>query len=222
MHPVNLITASITEKTLIPCEPKEELCCVTGQRGPCIPRKLGVLSSFTSQDVFAAPQSAWISVDAWQALKHRPERASSWYCDGREFRTLNRRAVRDMVLAGQYGDTWAAYATTSYKKHGSLWAIVNRSPRAVWRFEMLNVDCSDRVRLMEIWTRLNEELRAGFGRSLLETLDCPAFLLNKLGAARWLALEQWARPLIQSPLYRFLCYLLPSQEELKEGFDHAA
>lgn len=55
----------------------------------------------------------------------------------------------------------------------------------------------------------------GFGRSILETLECPVFVLSKIGIDKWFKLESWAKPIYQSNLYQFLCYLLPSQQELK-------
>jgi hypothetical protein len=129
---------------------------------------------------------------------------------------LDRIGVREIVIEEKYPAVWSGYVTTSYKKHGSLWARVNANGVRFWRFEALDVDCSDHGYLMRVWERLNEELRRGFSRPTLESLACPPFFLKKVGVDKWLELERWARPIAASPLYRFLCYLLPSQKELAD------
>lgn len=218
MHTVNLIASAIAqdpEKAVYTGETIQGICAVTGVYDSCIPRKELLGKSFTNGDLLAAPESNLISLDALHTLTYKWERASSWYCDGERFIRLDRKGVRSMVLTAQYSKHWSGYATTSYKKHGSLFTKVNTSGRIIWRFEMRNADCTDHKRLFDIWTRLNTELRGGIGRSILESLDCPPFLIKKFGIQRWMEFEQWARPLYQGALYQFLCYLLPSQEELK-------
>lgn len=218
MHTVNLIASAICkepEKTVYIGDTRLGVCAVTGKQDICVQRKELLGKSFTNGDLLAAPESGLVSLDAYHALTYKWERASSWYCDGEKFVRLDRRSVREMVLAAQYGKQWSGYATTSYKKHGSLFAKVNTAGRAIWRLEMRDADCTDHNRLMAIWDRLNDELRGGIGRSVLESLDCPPFLVKKFGIKRWMDFEQWARPLYQGALYKFLCYLLPSQEELK-------
>jgi len=228
----------------LPCEPATAICAVTGVETECLPRNKIIGSSFTDNQMLVAPNSKFISVDtfiAWffgyygkegsKRLKC-PERMSSWlvtknqdannppYFDG--FYELDRQGVRDFVinyLVKGYmidDEIWSIYVTTSYKKHGSLYTKVNTGNKAIVRFEMLDVDCSDREKLMEIWNRLNIEIRKGFGRSILETLECPISVINKIGLEDWVYFEQWAKPLFRSPLYKFMCYLLPSQAELKE------
>jgi hypothetical protein len=216
MHAISLISASLSEseRAELPCEPVAGVCAVTGLAGPCVPRKHLLGKSFTNLDVLAAPSSGMVGVETYQALGYKWERMSSWICDGLTFRRLTRVEVRPLVLEGVAAERWAGYITTSYKKHGALWAKVNGPGRAVWRFEMRDVDCSDRARMAEVWSRLNEELRGGIGRSVLESLDCPPFLIGKVGVARWLAFEAWARPIWRSGLYQLMCYLLPSNEEL--------
>lgn len=214
MHPVDLIAACLPAPAL-DATPVTGICCVTGTEGQCLPRKALLGKSFTNGDCLAAPGSPLVGLAAYTALTYKWERMSSWYCDGKEFVRLDRQGVRAMVLGRNYGPVWSGYATTSYKKHGALVSKINSAAQVVWRFEMLDVDCTDHERLLTIWARLNEELRAGIGRSLIESLDCPPFLLRKIGVSRWVEFERWARPLYQGGLYRFLCYLLPSKEELK-------
>jgi hypothetical protein len=214
MHAVDLIASAIAPEPL-PCEPGEGVCCVTGQVTACLPRKHLLGKSFTNLDLLAAPQSDMVGVAAYQALIYKWERMSSWYCDGRTFSRLDRQQVRAMVLAGAYGSRWAGYVTTSYKKHGALRAPVNTGSKRVWLFEMAPVDCSNHDRLLLMWERLNRELRAGIGRSVLESLEPNSFVLKSVGYARWRDFVAWARPLYQGALYQFCAYLLPSIEELK-------
>lgn len=217
MHAVNLIARSLTETEVPrPTPIGTGICCVTGQEGPVVRRKdlLGI--SFTDGALLAAPKSEWASVDAYRALRYKWERMSSWLCDGEQFSRLDRQGVRNAVLHNELpAKPWCGYATTSYKKHGALRAPINNGDKAVWLFEMRLVDCSNRFILFDWWIELNRALRKGFGRAILETLDCPASVMAKVGVAEWIAFEAWAQPKRQSALYAFLCYLLPSQEELK-------
>lgn len=229
MHAINLIASAVRKTALpprLPEEPKQQICCLTGASCECIPVRHILSNTFTNYDLLRAPQSAWIGVDVWVAWMYgyfsddtkkremRPERMSCWWTDGEIFRQLKRAEVRELVLNPQYTRPWAGYVTTSYKKHGSLVASVNVGRQNVWAFEMRTVDCSDVVRVGAWWNRLNEALRAGLGRSILETLDCPTFVMRKIGVDIWVDFQTWARDKYQSALYSFLCYLLPSKAEL--------
>lgn len=226
MHAITLIARAIDPARChpLPEPPADGVCCITGLRVPTIARKKLLGKSFMDGAVLAAPSSDRVSVDAWRVFtfnedrgKKRgyfPERQSSWLCDGNTLTLLDRQGVRGYVLSAPAAPHWCGYATTSYKKHGSLRAPVNSGTRAVWLWETRLVDCTDRVRVAEWWARLNAALRLGFGRNVLESLDCPEFMLAKYGWREWMEFERWARPVHQSALYQFLCYLLPSQEEL--------
>lgn len=218
MHTVNLIAKAIPvneQQILPPLKPEMHTCCLTGQQEFCIPRKNLFGASFTNIDLLAAPTSQYVGIDAFVALKYRAERMSSWYCDGKIFMKLRRQEVREKVIRGVYSNVWAGYVTTSYKKHGALFAKLNSGNKVIWRFEMLDVDCSNHEKLMFIWNRLNLELRSGIVRPVLESLISSPFLIYKIGLKRWLDFYEWALPLYQGSLYKFMCYLLPSQEELK-------
>lgn len=213
-HPVSLISSAIDHIDL-PCEPIEGVCAVTGLFGLSIPRKELFGKSFTNIDLLARPDSDLVGVDAYQALKYKWERMSSFFCDGKTFVKLDRVGVRDMVFADQMPDRWIGYATTSYKKHGALRTPVNTINRRQWLFEMQVVDCTDMETVRQWWGEINRYLRLGIGRTVMESLNCPPYLMRKIGLQNWLALEIWATDKYQSPLYQFLCYLLPSQKELK-------
>jgi hypothetical protein len=205
---------------VLPCEPVLATCCLLGIETNCIPRKYAFSSNFTGIDMLKAPESAYFSVEGYYALKYKWERNTSWFCDGECFFCLDRLAVREYVLKEEMPDRWIGYATTSYKKHGALVAKINGKNRRNWLFENTLVDCTPYDKMLEWWEILNEALRSGIGRKILETLDCPIFVMQKIGITKWQTYEKWARTRYRSPLYQFLCYLLPSQLELKaEGDD---
>lgn len=217
MHAITLISRALRahERCEPPAEPVQGRCCVTGEAGQCLPRSALLGRSFTDQHLLALPGSNMVSMEAWWALKHPPERQSSWFCDGDVFQLLNRQGVRQLVLQGVTAEQWCAYVTTSYKKHGVLRAPVNTRGRQVWLFELLSVDCSDRDRVLLWWTKLNQFLRAGISRSFLTARAIPPGIALKLGIQLIADFETWAAPIFQDPLYQFLCYLLPSLEELR-------
>ena len=220
MHPVHLIAAAIDpsdpDRPELDAETRTGVCAVSGVECATVARKDLFGKSFTDGAVLAAPDSDRVGVDAYMALRYKWERMSSWICDGENFRRLNRVGVRDAVFAPSLPtQPWASYATTSYKKHGALRARINNGSRRVWLFESRLVDCSDMNLVMDWWLRLDAALRLGFGRSILETLDCPSAVMGKIGPRAWMEFEAWARQRKNSALYAFLCYLLPSQEELR-------
>lgn len=216
MHTIDLIAKALSEEeSPSPETDRMGICCVTGAEGPVVKRKDLIGSSFTDGALLARPDSKDAGVNAYRVLKYRPERTSSWWADGKEFKKLTRVEVRAAVFADPPDGPWAGYATTSYKKHGAMRAPVNGPGKAVWLFETRLVDCSDRGRMNEWWKVLNDALRGGIGRSIIETLDCPTFVMGKVGLSMWMDFERWARDKCKSALYAFLCYLLPSQEELK-------
>jgi len=192
-------------------------CAVTGSMTDCIERKKLLGGSFTTQSTLAFPGSDYVSLNAFYALKYRPERGSSWIVSEKEFKKLSRVEIRPLVLRHPGFKTWSGYATTSYKKHGSVLSPVNNERRAVWVFETLIVDCSDNEKVNEIYNKLCEYQLKGFGRTIFESCEIPSYLIAKLGLQEWLEFESWARPIFKSNLYQFLCYLLPSQAELKEN-----
>lgn len=231
MHTIDLLASSLSLESAdpLPTEAADGVCAITGRTCQTIPRRKLLGASFRDQAILAAPESDRVGVPAWTAFTHHedrgkkrafyPERQSAWICDADGFRQLDRQAIRRIVLAGDYRAPWAAYATTSYKKHGALYAPVNGDGSAVWQWEMERVDCSDHDRLREVWRNLRSAQDIGLPRPVIETLDPHLAQIRKAGIEAWTEFEDWARPLHRSPLYRFLCYLLPSQEELKEWRD---
>ena len=208
-----------------PESPAEGICCVLGTLEPCIDRSYAIKPSFTNLDLLRAPDSDHVSVRAWRVLTHSvpgaegkkrdtfPLMQSSWVCDGKNVIYLNRQGVRSLVLDGVQADIWCGYVTTSYKKHGCLRTPMNRNDTQRWLFELEVVDCSDRAKVADWWERLRTTREAAVPRPVIETLDCSVHLMGK-HLALWQQFEPWARSHYQSPLYRFLTYLLPSQDEL--------
>jgi hypothetical protein len=193
------------------------ICCITGEKTDCIAREELIGKSFNNHDYLLAPESNLISLEAWRTLKYKWERASSFFCDGKNFLRLSRVGVRDKFFEPEMPDMWIGYATTSYKKHGCFAVKMNMSRKSrIWSFEMRRVDASDIAKRDDWWGRLNEYLRLGISRPVMETLSVNPAYIPKIGVENWLKFEAWARNKYQSNLYAFLCYLLPSQEELKE------
>lgn len=221
MTAIDLIAAALPQEAP-PEHPEPGMCCVTGTEGPTIARKHVIKPSFTNLDLLRAPHSDRAGIAAWRVLNHAPARQSLWWCDGREFRLLKRADVRALVLGGVTAPRWCGYATTSYKKHGALLCPVNTGPRQRWLFEMLVVDCSDRDRVAEWWSILRAAQDGGIARPLIENLDISPGYIGKIGWRTWRDFEDWACPRFRSPLYQFLTYLLPSQEELKHVKDQQA
>lgn len=221
MHPITVIASAIQQDP--ECPPVEwateaGICAVTGMvEAATIPRKLLLGPSFTDGALLAAPGSDRVSVAAYKALRFKWERMSSWICDGETFVRLDRQGVRAAVFAEPPVRPWCGYATTSYKKHGAIRTKVNGPGRRIWLFETRLVDCSDMAETLAVWNKLNAALRLGFGRPALEAVECPPWLMAKVGIDAWRDFEAWALPLKQSALYAFMCYLLPSQEELKNA-----
>lgn len=216
MNPIVLISNSFRSEHIdLPCNPVEGICTVTGLLTKCVPRKYALGKSFTNIDLLTVPSSNMISVDAYQVLKYKWQRMSSWLCNGKEFKRLDRVAVRPLVLNGVDTKYWCGHVTTSYKKHGGLRAKVNNSKYGLWVFDEKIVDCRDAWKVRGIYEILDDAIRKGIGRTVLLSLNAPPYLISKVGFKYWMSLVQWARPLYQGNLYLLLVYLLPSQLELK-------
>lgn len=215
MHAVDLIATSMPEQERepLPCEPVTGTCCLTGQHVPCVPRKSLFGKSFTNMDAFAAPESPLVSVSAFLALKYKWQRMSLWLTDGREFIRPDRAQVRTWVLDGVEADLWAAFVTTSYKKHGFR-APVNRHRFGRWLYDETIIDCTDNERVRELFDGMCEWQKKGISRPTMESLSCPVAVMAKIGIDIWHDFEQWAKPR-QGRVWSFLCYLLPSKEEMK-------
>lgn len=227
MHAIDLIIHAIP-----PAEPPEipveGTCCITGMTCPTIARRHVIKPSFTGLDILRAPMSDRAGVAAWRVTTYSvskpdkkrdgfPLRQSHWLCDGKSVEYLDRQGVRRHVLDGVTAERWAAYATTSYKKHGCLLAPVNINGSQQWLWETRIVDCSDRDEVAETWSRLRAAQDSGIPRPLIEHLDIAPGYMGKIGWRVWRDFESWARPRMRSPLYQFLTYLLPSKEELRNA-----
>lgn len=221
MHPITLIASSIKKDDPdYPELPDAKVatgeCCFTGEKTDCIPRSLLLGKSFNNHDTLLRPGSKFASLDAWVCMKYKWERSSSFFCDGKSFDRLNRQGVRDKFFQKELPDLWVGHATTSYKKHGSLLTKTNMSRKnRIWSFEMKLVDASDIQKRDEWWGILNEYLRLGISRPVMESLTINPAYISKIGLDVWVKFERWATDKYQSNLYAFLCYLLPSQDELK-------
>jgi hypothetical protein len=223
MTAVELIAQAIrgtSECPVFPAKTERGVCCVTGQETECVPRKELIGAAFTNLDLLACPASDLVGLDAYVTMKYKWARMSSWIAsEDFGFKRLDRQGVRNTVIGWEPTEKrWAAYATTSYKKHGALHAPVNSGSQCIWRFENVTVDCSNREKLNDWWGVMLEAMKRGISRPSLEEMSIYAPTLKKVGLTYWEELRSWGKDKYLSPLYKFLCYLLPSQAEIKEGF----
>ncbi len=222
MNVYELISDSIKDLHVpLPSKPIQGICAVTGEKCLCVPRKKLFSSNFTEQPILQCTTSQFVGIEVYQALKYKKTRMSSWIAYQGELRLLKRIDVRPLVLSGAGADLWAGWVTTTYKKHGATRARLNSTGQAIWAFDEMLIDCSDLKEINGIYNQLVVYLRKGFSRTALESLNCPSFVVRRASLREWLELIEWARPLYKSNLYKFLCYLLPSQDELKaEGWEN--
>lgn len=218
LHSIDLINRQI-EHIELPCESTEQICSITGEMRQCIPIKYLFGSKFTNHDILKI-KSGFVSIEAYQALKWKWERYSSWIVTENEIKLLGKSHAgenwRKEIINYIYQPPnclWAGYITTSYKKHGALRTPVNGNSN-IWLFEMdiVNINIS---KFDEYYHTLLTMLKYGFGRPVLETLRCSAHIMKKCGFAEWFDFQVWALDKYKSPLYKFVCYLLPPQSELK-------
>lgn len=214
MHVVDLIAKHF--KTDLPEKPEIGICCLTGCECETISRKFVFSSNFTNYDLLLAPESDRISVNAYITFSQRDER-STWFVDEHRFLKFDKNIFRDFFLKGVAdSETWAIYITTSYKKHGSLVTKINNGHSGIWRFEQMDVNARDLQINSDWYFKIYQALvEFGIGRSIIESLDCSPYLIGKMGMNNWIQFYKWAKDKYQSPLYKICCYLLPSQEELK-------
>jgi len=207
----------------LPEAPRPGVCCVTGRETETIDRLHLLTSSFTQWDLLRRPESGRIAVAVWRAWMYgerregkkrdyRPERMACWRVTRSRFEVLDRDGVRTALLEDPPAEPWAGYITTSYKKHGSLLAPVNRPGSALWLFEDVVVDCSDREKLYDWWEKLRRWQDLGIYRSMLEAGDLEPHVIRKIGIEEALTFLEWARPRRSSPLYQLLVTLLPPKK----------
>lgn len=222
MHTVDLISNAIKNEIDVFIPEKKDLqkgiCCLTGIECMTLPKKNILSSNFTNIDILKAPDSNRIGVSATIALKYKWERYSCWFVDENQFLRWDKNVFRDFFLNGVKSKRWSVYITTSYKKHGALFTKVNTNKYGIWRFEQIDVNASDGQKNRFWYKKISEALiKKGLGRSIIESLDCPPWLIKEIGLDNWMEFYNWARNKYQSPLYKLCCYLLPSQKELKDN-----
>lgn len=224
MHTINLFSGAIKQDHLpLPFQPIQETCCITGQKTDCIPRKYVLSNSFTAQELLKAPASKFACIDAYQAFKFRGHR-SSWFVWQEEdlniyYKKLTRIEMRAIILS--FVDIslltqWSIYASTTGKKHGSFFAPLNTAKfPGIVGFDSEIVDCTNAAKIRIQYRALECFLRIGISRSYLLNPDLPVWIINKIGVKTYNDFRDFAMDKYTSSLYKFLVYLLPSQEELK-------
>ncbi len=237
MHATDLIAACLTDdqKEPLPEAAQNGICCVSGAETETIARKHLFGSNFCDLNLLACPESPRVGVNVWYAFqfgaygvdvesgetkkrKKKPEMQACWWTDGETFRETGKAQTREMVLRGVTSKHWAGWVTTSYKKHGALRSPVNGASFGSWGFDDLLVRANNQADVLAMWRKLRDAQSNGIGRPGIETLDIPIPIMLKIGVTFCNDFLTWAQPRYQSPLYQFLTYLLPSQDELKNGY----
>lgn len=222
MDAIRLIAEAVPDDGVpaLPEPARPGICCVTGVEGETIHRRHLLTSSFTQWDLLRRPGSDRIGVWVWRAWMYgerrpgkkrdyRPERMSCWRATASRFEALDRDGVREALFAEPPGEPWAGYITDSYKKHGSLLAPVNHNGSALWLWETVVVDCTDRSTIADWWQRLRGWQDAGVYRSMLAAADLEPHVIQRIGVSATLEFLEWARPRRGAPLYQLLVALLP-------------
>jgi hypothetical protein len=227
MHTINLFSQAIKQYHLpLPFHPILKTCCITGQKTECIPRKYVLSNSFTAQELLKAPDSKFACIDAYQAFKFRGHR-SSWFASHTEmgdfyYKKLSRIEMRSVIFDFSHTIShpltdWAIYASTTGKKHGSFFAPINTGKfPGIIGFDSETIDCSNIDLIRESYYLLTCYLKLGISRSYLLNPDFPVWLINKIGIKAYNDFRYFAMDKYSSNLYKFLVYLLPSQQELKD------
>ena len=223
---IDLIAAHIASDVDVSgLEIRQEVCCITGVKCECVPMGAVITTSFTDGQLFKAPSSEWVSLSTYQAWKFgiraegkkrdmNPERNSCWVVNRDAWRHgLKKAEIRQVALEG-VTPPWACWVTTGYKKHGTLRTPVNSSRHGVIAFNDLRADCSDPERVMGMFERMKSIQLVGFGRKIIETLECPPGYQKRYGFGPWNEFYSWAKSIYLSPLYQFVCYILPTKEEM--------
>jgi hypothetical protein len=225
MHTINLFSKAIKQDHLpLPFHPIQKTCCITGQKTECIPRKYVLSNSFTAQELLKAPDSKFACIDAYQAFKFRGHR-SSWFVWQTEasniyYKKLTRVEIRSVIFDFvdiKILNQWAIYASTTGKKHGSFFAPINTEKfPGIIGFDSETINCTNIDLVRERYYLLSCYLKAGISRSYLLNPDLPVWLINKLGVKTYNDFRDFVMDKYTSSLYKFLVYLLPSQQELKD------
>jgi hypothetical protein len=230
MHTTDLLSAACPEewKEPLPENPVDGICCLTGQQGPTIGRKRIFGPSFTEFEIFKVPESDRVGINVWYAFragyfaekgkkrKKKPEAMACWWTDGDKWVETDKVKIRNFVFNGSGNQNWAGWVTTSYKKHGSTRTPVNCREFGVWAFDEVLVDCRNINKVINWYDKLRNAQNFGLNRTVIETLDIPVFVYNKIDQKKWIEFKKWAVSKRETSLYKFLCYLLPSHKELKE------
>ena len=206
----------------IPEKPARGVCCVTGLECDTISRKCGIKPTFTRQDIFRAPDSDRIGVDAFLTLGYEPERKACWIATEKEIRLVReniKATFREIILNEQYPEGWwAIFITTTWKKHGAIVAPAcqgKRRPFVALDDEAIDVSRADILR--DYFSRLRAAKKKGFSMQMLADVafDAASMKFGSFTLDKWFEFRDWANGIKRSPLYRLALYLLPSAEELK-------
>lgn len=229
MNSIDVIYSALPSVDL-PETPTEGVCCVTGQKTTTVSRSHGIKPTFTNLDILKAPSSDRIGIKAFSVITYSiptegkkvalaPLRQSHWLAvKGAAMQYFKKKEeIRPYALGDKTPDAeWCLYVTTSYKKHGALFAPVNIPKNGDRRilFEQQIVDLAPEF-IRSWWERLRKAQDEGIPRPVIESGEAGPALIRNVGVQKWKEFHNFAHDKIKNRTYQFLVYLLPSQEELK-------
>lgn len=227
MNSIDVIYSALPSVDL-PEEPTEGVCCVTGENTMTVSRSHGIKPTFTNLDILKAPSSDRIGIKAFAVITYSvptegkkvalaPLRQSHWLAVKDNIRYFKKKEeIRPYALGEKTPDgEWCMYVTTSYKKHGALFAPVNakkRDRRILFEQQIIDL-APDYIRSW--WERLRKAQDEGIPRPVIENGEASPALIRNVGVQKWREFHNFAHDKIKNRVYQFLVYLLPSQEELK-------
>jgi hypothetical protein len=138
---------------------------------------------------------------------------SLWLVNGINFIRPDRQQVRAWVLDGVGYPMWSAYVTTSYKKHGFTTPI-NRGRFGIWKYDDTLVDCRNNALIRDMFSGMCEFQQRGVSRPIMESMTASVSIIKKIGIPTWTEFLRFAETR-QGRAWQFLCYLLPSREEIE-------
>lgn len=208
----------------LPCIPKIGVCCVSGEKTFCIPRKYAIKDTFTNGDLLRAPSSDMVSVEWFQVLgystgEHKyPFRQGNWVviedANGNVSILYPKTKSEILEIVRHPPDgIWGAYVTTSYKKHGALWTRLNRNGSNIWTWETNIVDCSDLALVEDIIIPMLDMYSRGASRKALEIVEYDAITAKNITPIEWLLYERKNKTRSKSLIYQFLASLIPAKEK---------
>ncbi len=194
----------------------QSTCAVTGIETRCVVRRRDLFSAtFCDQDLLTAPSSPVVDARVAEVLGRGELRYASWtWRESTGWAKADKAAVRALVRGQVPSEPWACYAAPDMRRHGGLLTHVvvpGEEPVIQFGIERCRVSIAS-----EVYERIEPlHIEKWMSRTRLTEWDVDARAIEKLGLARFLELERWARSKKNSGEWRLACFALPTIEEIK-------